>query len=83
MSAGEQALLEHVRQHEGKAEVICIVRPHGSVGKASEVFVLDAAGGDFVEHLARVHHGAAAAVTLPPDRGPSDLARLPEGGPLR
>ena len=83
LSAGEQALLEHVRQHEGKAEVICIVRPHGGVGKASEVFVLDAAGGDFVEHLARVHHGAAAAVTLPPDRGPSDLARLPAGGPLR
>ena len=83
LSAGEQALLEHVRQHEGKAEVICIVRPHGSVGKAREVFVLDAAGGDFVEHLARVHHGAAAAVTLPPDRGPSDLARLPAGGPLR
>ena len=83
LSAGEQALLEHVRQHEGKAEGICIVRPHGGVGKASEVFVLDAAGGDFVEHLARVHHGAAAAVMLPPDRGPSDLARLPEGGPLR
>ena len=83
LSEGEQALLDHVRQHEGKAEVICIVRPHGRVGKASEVFVLDAAGGDFVEHLARVHHGAAAAVTPPPDRGPSDLARLPEAGPLR
>ena len=28
LSPGEQALLDHVRRHEGRAEVICIVRPH-------------------------------------------------------
>jgi hypothetical protein len=60
LSAGEQALLDHVRRHEGKAEVICIVRPHDAVGNASEVFVLNSAGSDFIEHLSRAHHGTAA-----------------------
>ena len=66
LSPGEQALLDHVRRHEGKAEVICIVRPHDAVGNASEVFVLNDAGSNFVDHLARVHHGTAAANPSPP-----------------
>jgi S1-C subfamily serine protease len=59
LSPGELALLDHVRRHEGKAEVICIVRPHDAVGNASEVFVLNDAGGTFVDHLSRAHRGAA------------------------
>jgi thiol-disulfide isomerase/thioredoxin len=82
LSTGEQALLDHVRQHEGKAEVICIVRPHGATTSGSEVFVLDAAGQDFVEHLARVH-AAGAASPARPAQGRADLARLPAAEPLR
>ena len=63
LSPGEQALLDHVRRHEGKAEVICIVRPHDAVDSSSEVFVLKNAGGDFVDHLARAHHGVAPGET--------------------
>jgi hypothetical protein len=59
LSAGEQALLQHVRQHGGKAEVICIVRPHGAPQGASEVFVLQGSSRDFVDHLSRTHHGPA------------------------
>ncbi len=79
LTPGEQALLDHVRQHEGRAEVICIVRPHGAVDNSSEVFVLNAAGKDFVEHLSRAHHGAAA--TAGGNR--SDVALLPAGNPVR
>ena len=71
LSPGEQALLEHVRRHEGKAEVICIVRPHDAVGNASEVFVLNNAATDFVDHLARVHHGT------PDPPGGVKVAELP------
>jgi len=59
LTAGEQALLDHVRRHEGKAEVICIVRPHDAEGNASEVFVLNNAGDDFIDHLSRAHRGTA------------------------
>ncbi len=79
LTPGEQALLEHVRQHEGRAEVICIVRPHGAVDNSSEVFVLNGAGKDFVEHLSRAHHGAAA--TAGSNR--SDVALLPAANPVR
>ncbi len=75
LSPGEQALLDHVRQHEGKAEVICIVRPHGATGNSSEVFVLDATNKNFVDHLARAHQEAAAGAT--PSRERSDIARAP------
>ena len=51
LSAGEQALIDHVRQHSGKAEVICIVRPHGASQSASEVFMLQTAGADFIDRL--------------------------------
>ena len=44
LSPGERALLDHVRQHDGKAEVICIVRPHGTAQSQSEVFVLQGPG---------------------------------------
>lgn len=70
LSSGEQALLEHVRQHEGKAEVICIVRPHGSPQAASEVFVLQNASQGFVEHLSRTHLGDA-------ERPPQEMAATP------
>jgi hypothetical protein len=79
LTPGEQALLDHVRQHEGRAEVICIVRPHGAAGNSSEVFVLDGAGSDFVEHLSRAHHGAAAVTSS----GRSDVAVLPAANPVR
>lgn len=82
VSPGEQALLEHVRQHGGRAEVICIVRPRGAAEGASEVFVLKDAGRDFVGRLSEAHHGTAA----PPRAGPaprSDVATLPPAGPIR
>ena len=71
LSAGEQALLQHVRQHGGKAEVICIVRPHGAPQAASEVFVLQAASRDFVDHLSRTHRGQA------PTHAAEELAASP------
>ncbi|MGB8852628.1 MAG: trypsin-like peptidase domain-containing protein [Pirellulales bacterium] len=70
LTAGEAALIDHVRQHGGKAEVICIVRPHGAPEDSSEVFVLKGSHRGFVDHLARAHGGervdappAAADVT--------------------
>ena len=70
LTAGEAALIDHVRQHGGKAEVICIVRPHGAPEDSSEVFVLKGSNRGFVDHLARAHGGelvdappTAAAVT--------------------
>ena len=80
LTPGEQALLDHVRQHEGRAEVICIVRPHGAATNSSEVFVLNGAGSDFVYHLSRAHHGAAAAGR---SETRSDVALLPSANPLR
>jgi hypothetical protein len=57
LTAGEAALVDHVRQHGGKAEVICIVRPHGAPEDSSEVFVLKGSNRGFVDHLARAHGG--------------------------
>lgn len=81
LSDGERALLDHVRQHEGRAEVICIVRPHGATQASSEVFVLEAAGRDFVEHLSKAHAAPPANAHQPAAR--SDLAALPPADPLR
>ncbi|RLS75820.1 MAG: hypothetical protein DWI03_10695 [Planctomycetota bacterium] len=83
LTAGEQALLDHVRQHGGRAEVICIVRPHGAADDASEVFVLKGASGNFVDHLSRAHRspGGAAPGTTPAGR--SDVAVLPATDPVR
>ena len=55
LSAGEQALLDHVRQHGGNAEVICIVRPQGASQSASEVFMLQAASPGFRDRLSEAH----------------------------
>lgn len=83
LSSGEAALLEHVRQHEGKAEVICIVRPHGSADASSEVFVLKGARADFVDHLSQAHHGRAADAGHALPRTNSDVAVLPAENPVR
>ena len=62
LSAGEQALIDHVRQHGGKAEVICIVRPHGADQSASEVFMLQTAGADFIDRLSEAHQQDEPAI---------------------
>jgi len=79
LTAGEQALLDHVRQHAGRAEVICIVRPHGAADDASEVFVLKGASGNFVEQLSKAHRAPAGATQAPR----SDVALLPAADPVR
>ena len=61
LSAGEQALLDHVREHGGDAEVICIVRPRGASQADSEVFMLQNASPRFVERLSEVHEQENAA----------------------
>jgi thiol-disulfide isomerase/thioredoxin len=82
LSGGERALIDHVRQHEGRAEVICIVRPHGAPQAASEVFVLEGSSREFVEQLSKTHAGHAAHGHQPPSSR-SDLAALPPADPLR
>jgi len=81
LTPGEAALIDHVRQHGGKAEVICIVRPHGTPEASSEVFVLKSARADFVDHLSRAHHGPPPAAAAAGDR--SDIALLPTANPIR
>ncbi|MEX0669526.1 MAG: trypsin-like peptidase domain-containing protein [Pirellulales bacterium] len=83
LSAGEAALLDHVRHHEGKAEVICIVRPHGSADASSEVFVLKGARTDFVDHLSKAHHGHPADTGHAVPKNSSDVALLPAANPVR
>jgi len=65
-NAGEQALLDQIRRHGGRAEVICIVRPHGAPQDASEVYVLQGSSREFVEQLSRTHGGRPAPAPLPP-----------------
>jgi thiol-disulfide isomerase/thioredoxin len=60
LSSGESALIDHVLGHEGRAEVICIVRPHGVADTSSEVFVLPGSSREFVDRLARAHEAAAS-----------------------
>jgi len=66
LSSGESALLDHVLGHGGRAEVICIVRPHGAPETSSEVFVLPGSSRQFVDRLAQAHTAAAGA---PPQAG--------------
>ena len=85
LSSGERALLDHVRQHGGRAEVICIVRPHGAAENASEVYVLKDASREFVEHLSTAHRGPAQAPGhgTHDHPGRSDVAALPPANPVR
>jgi thiol-disulfide isomerase/thioredoxin len=61
LTPGENALLAHVREHQGRAEVICIVRPKGAPDASSEVFVLEGSSRDFVDRLAQAHRDEAIA----------------------
>jgi thiol-disulfide isomerase/thioredoxin len=79
-SPGERALLDQVRRHQGRAEVICIVRPHGGSQADSEVYVLKEAGPGFVDRLSQVHQPAVRPAA---EAGRADLARLPGVNPLR
>jgi S1-C subfamily serine protease len=71
LSSGERALVDHVRRQGGKAEVICIVRPHGAADDSSEVFVLKDSTRGFVDRLSEAH-GTAVTVTdrIPPQPSP-------------
>jgi hypothetical protein len=87
LSPGEQALIDHVWRHDGEAEVICIVRPRGGAQAASDVFVLQGTGRDFVEQLSKAGSTAAQSTVSPaghaaPHHAPpaatrSDVAALP------
>jgi thiol-disulfide isomerase/thioredoxin len=68
LTPGENALLAHVRGHQGRAEVICIVRPHDGPDASSEVFVLEGSSRDFVDRLAQAHRDEAAAAAAAPIR---------------
>ncbi len=70
LSSGETALLDQVRRHGGRAEVICIVRPHDAAGDSSEVFVLKDSSRGFVDRLAEAH-GARGAVMAPSQSRPT------------
>jgi S1-C subfamily serine protease len=74
LSSGENALLDHIRSHGGRAEVICIVRPHDAVGDSSEVFVLKDSSRGFVDRLAEAH-GTRDQVTEPRPPAPSPAPR--------
>ena len=74
LSSGERALVDHVRRHGGRAEVICIVRPHDAVGDASEVFVLKESSRAFVDRLAEAHGGEAPVTDRRPP-APSPASR--------
>jgi hypothetical protein len=76
LSAGEQALVEQIRQHAGKAEVICIVRPHGAPQDASEVYVLQGSSRGFVDRLSQTHGGRPLPAPLPAGSAP-DVASVP------
>ena len=65
LNAGEQALLDQVRKHGGKAEVICIVRPHGLPQDASEVYVLQGSSRGFVDQISKAHGGRPAPAPVP------------------
>ena len=82
LSPGEQALVDHVWKHDDQAEVICIVRPRGAPQSASEVFVLQGTGRDFVEQFSKANGGHPAPHHAPP-KTRSDVAVLPATGPVR
>jgi hypothetical protein len=75
LSSGEQALVDHVRRHGGRAEVICIVRPHDAAGDASEVFVLKDSSRAFVDRLADAHAAEPPPFTERRSPAPSPAPR--------
>ncbi|MFM7292446.1 MAG: trypsin-like peptidase domain-containing protein, partial [Planctomycetia bacterium] len=77
LSPGEQALVDHVWRHDGDAEVICIVRPRNGQQAASDVFVLQGTGREFVEQLSKGQGGHAAPHHAAPATNRSDVATLP------
>lgn len=80
LTAGEQALVEQIRQHGGKAEVICIVRPHGAPQESSEVYVLQGSSRAFVDQISQTHGGRALPAPLPAAEA-SRAASLPTLSP--
>lgn len=87
LSPGERALVEQVRRHQGRAEVICIIRPQGGGQADSEVYVLKDTSPGFVEQLSEAHQTparpAADAGRQAGDTPRPDLARLPAAATLR
>ena len=82
LSPGERALVDHVWKHDDQAEVICIVRPRGAPQAASEVFVLQGTGRDFVEQFSKANGAHPSAHHAPP-KTRSDVAALPAMDPVR
>ena len=83
LTAGEQALVEQIRQHGGKAEVICIVRPHGAPQESSEVYVLQGSSRGFVDQLSQAHGGRALPAPMPAGEAPRASAIPAAAAPLR
>ncbi|MEI8317777.1 MAG: trypsin-like peptidase domain-containing protein [Planctomycetia bacterium] len=83
LTAGEQALVEQIRQHGGKAEVICIVRPHGAPQESSEVYVLQSSSRGFVDQLSQAHGGRALPAPMPAGEAPRAAAIPSAAAPLR
>ena len=83
LTAGEQALVEQIRQHGGKAEVICIVRPHGAPQESSEVYVLQGSSRGFVDQLSQAHGGRALPAPMPAGEAPRASAIPSAAAPLR
>ena len=83
LTAGEQALVEQIRQHGGKAEVICIVRPHGAPQDSSEVYVLQGSSRAFVDQLSQAHGGRALPAPMPAGEAPRVSAIPSAVAPLR
>ena len=83
LTAGEQALVEQIRQHGGKAEVICIVRPHGAPQESSEVYVLQGSSRGFVDQLSQAHGGRALPAPMPAGEAPRAAAIPSVAAPLR
>lgn len=70
LTDGERELLDQVRRHGGRAEVICIVRPHGAPQDSSEVYVLQGSSRGFVDRLSQLHGGRPAPAPLPASAAP-------------
>ena len=88
LSSGERALVDQVRRHQGRAEVICIIRPLDGSRADSEVYVLKDTGPGFVERLSEAHQApvrpmAEASVRSTTDAGRPSIGLLPPANPVR